>query len=133
VPGARRALPPPLHARLPAEPDSVTEARHLAGDYAASLGAERGSVEGFVSEATSNVVKHAYRDMQPGFMTLDAQVTFQGQLLVSVEDQGGGMRPFAERAGLGLGLALMARLASSLSLERRRDGGTRVVAHFDLR
>jgi anti-sigma regulatory factor (Ser/Thr protein kinase) len=125
-------MPPPLHVTLPAEADSVTEARHLAGDYAESLGAERDAVEGFVSEATSNVVKHAYRGRDPGPVTLDAQVTFGRQLLVIVADEGVGMRPSPDREGLGIGLALMARLAASLSLEHRSTGGIRVSAHFNL-
>src|SRR4051794_40590832 len=115
--GARAAIPPPLNLRVKANPDSVTQLRHEAGEYAFGLGGPREKVETFVSEAVGNAVKHAYRETEPGFVSLEMQATFDGRLLVSIVDKGVGMRPDIRRKGLGFGLALMAAVSSSMSIE----------------
>jgi two-component sensor histidine kinase len=129
---APRIAQAPVRVHLAAEPRSVTRARHTAGDYATSLGADRRSVEVFVSEAVTNAITHAFRDQEPGRITLDMQATFQDQLLLSVSDDGVGIRPDLHNRGLGFGFALMGAMASSVSIEGATSGGTRVVARFPL-
>lgn len=67
-----------------------------------------------VSEALSNVVMHAYVDRaEPGVMRISAGRAGD-RLLVEVEDEGVGIRPRLDSPGGGLGLALIASLASEV-------------------
>jgi len=117
---------------LPVDAGSVTRARHAAGEYSFGVGAPRPDVEAFVSEAVANAVLHAFPAGEEGSITLDAQLTFDGQLLVRVMDDGIGIRPNQGRRGLGFGLALMATVTASLEIERMSRGGTGVFGRFDL-
>lgn len=125
-----RAIPPPLHLVLPAEAASVTEARHVAGEYALTVGGPHAEVEAFVSEAVANAVLHAFPGEREGGIVLDAQLTFDGDLLVRVIDDGIGIGPNQGKRGLGFGLALMATLANSMEIERMPRGGTGVFGRF---
>lgn len=120
----------PLQLELPATPESVTHARHEAGIYAASHGGDREGIEAFVSEAVANAVVHAFRGRPPGSVSVELKPNGNGDLLVSVADNGIGIRPDPDRKGLGFGLALMAALAKSVSIERPTAGGTRIQARF---
>jgi anti-sigma regulatory factor (Ser/Thr protein kinase) len=84
-----------------------------------------------VSEAVSNVVVHSYRDTQRGEFT----VAFEWEdnvLQVTVRDHGCGMQPRMDSPGAGLGLPLIATLASSVSVTEPDDGGTEVSMTFPL-
>src|ERR687889_124836 len=48
-----------------------------------------------VSEACANVVLHAYEG-EPGPLRVEAMITPQAQLFVSVHDEGHGFRPYDE-------------------------------------
>ena len=126
------AIPPPLYLRLPAEPITITELRHAAGEYAANVGADRERIETFVSEAVDNAVRHAFRDEPAGDVVLRIQSTFDDELLVAVVDGGVGIRPDPDRRGLGFGLSVMAALATSLTIEHPAKGGTQVEGRFPL-
>ena len=130
--GTSRAIPPPLHLVLPADAGSVTRARHAAGEYALEVGGPRAEVESFVSEAVANAVLHGFPGEHDGSIVLDAQLTFDGDLLVRVIDDGVGIGPNQGERGLGFGLALMATLANSVEIERMPRGGTGVFGRFEL-
>lgn len=130
--GTTQAIPPPLNLVLPPDAGSVTRARHAAGEYAMRVGGPRAEVESFVSEAVANAVIHAFPGEQEGSVILDAQLTFDGDLLVRVIDDGVGIGPNQGRRGLGFGLALMATLANSVEIERMPRGGTGVFGRFEL-
>ncbi len=130
--GTSRAIPPPLHLVLPADAGSVTEARHAAGEYALRVGGPHPEVEAFVSEAVANAVLHAFPGELDGTILIDAQLTFDGDLLVRVIDDGIGIRPNRGKQGLGFGLALMATLAHSVEIERMPRGGTGVFGRFEV-
>jgi anti-sigma regulatory factor (Ser/Thr protein kinase) len=102
------------------------------GEYALSVGAPRLEVESFVSEAVANAVLHGYSEKRDGTITIDAQLTFDDDLLVRVIDDGAGISPNLGPRGLGFGLALMATLARSVEIERLREGGTGVFGRFDI-
>jgi anti-sigma regulatory factor (Ser/Thr protein kinase) len=82
-----------------------------------------------VSEAVTNVVLHAYRDRDPGRVLLEAAVA-DGLLTIVVTDDGIGMSPRANSPGLGLGLALIRRLAEDVDV--KIDGGTRLLVRLRL-
>jgi signal transduction histidine kinase len=51
-------------------------------------------------------------------------------LVVSVSDEGAGFKPRLNGSESGLGLALMATLAASLTVDRQAGTGTRVSMRF---
>ena len=81
-----------------------------------------------VSEAVTNVVMHAYRNGEPGVVRIFASVG-EGALVVVVSDDGPGMTPRTDSPGIGLGLSLLAKVASTVEIDGDGDG-TRVVLSF---
>jgi len=80
-----------------------------------------GDVKLAVSEAVSNVVRHAYSRCKPGQVIATAHVD-SGQLRIVIADTGGGMAPRSDSPGLGLGLPLMAHLADAINVVRKAAG-----------
>jgi serine/threonine-protein kinase RsbW len=113
----------------------VAAARRAALQAARSAGAEGDVLDAIriaVSEAVSNVVVHGYRGSPDGYFTL-AVDRVDGELRVSVRDGGSGMRPRADSPGAGLGLPLIAGLATSVSVVSPPEGGTEVRMTFPLK
>ncbi len=123
--------PAPLELRLAAVPPSVTEARAAAADYAANAGADPGDVELAVAEAVANAVLHAFPGERTGTVTVRAGLA-DDALMVQVTDDGTGMRPNPDGGGLGLGLALIGRLADSFSVSEPANGGTSLRMSFSI-
>jgi anti-sigma regulatory factor (Ser/Thr protein kinase) len=86
-----------------------------------------------VTEACTNVVRHAYRGEEAGQLEVEAQLD-PGSLAVSVRDWGRGIHPPGNGAGpeIGLGLFLIHSLADELEV-RTAPTGTEVLMQFDLR
>ena len=123
-----------MHLTLPAAAASVPEARRAVVELTERLGASPATVADValaVSEACTNVVMHAYREHErPGVLHVEASAR-EGVLEVVVSDEGGGLRAREDSPGLGMGMALMAAVASSLQLDH--DGAaTRVHLTFEL-
>lgn len=124
-----------MNLTLPAVAASVPEARRQVVALAERVGASSAIVADValaVSEACTNVVLHAYREHEaPGLLHLEAHER-DGMLEVVVADEGGGLHPRDDSPGLGMGMALMAAVASGLQLDH--DGAaTRVHLSFELR
>ena len=124
--GARfaREVPPsagraPLWLELPAAAECIAEARHAVRLWSAGLTPttdERDAIELAVSEAATNVVRHAY----PGSSTrasfrIQADVD-QGRLRLALEDDGVGLGAISTEPGLGIGIPLLGRLAGGVTL-----------------
>ena len=91
-----------------------------------------GSIAVCVSEAMTNVVVHAYRDMDPpGRIDMDAELDGDS-LTIRVRDQGHGLEPRIDSKGLGLGLPLISKFSAASEIATSEDGGTEVVMRFDL-
>lgn len=120
---------------VPATPDNVAELRHAVTALVRRAGAgtrAQGDVALAVGEAFGNVVSHAYPPGDVGPLILDARVS-DGELEIVISDQGRGMRPNPETAGLGLGLPLMSTLAEELTIADGEGGrGTDVRMAFAL-
>jgi serine/threonine-protein kinase RsbW len=87
-----------------------------------------GDVRLAVTEACTNVVRHAYRH-EGG--SIDVAVHAQERALdVTVADTGRGIEPSPDTSGPGLGLALIAALADSLEVERSAGAGSRLTMSF---
>jgi anti-sigma regulatory factor (Ser/Thr protein kinase) len=83
-----------------------------------------------LSEACSNVVTHAYPDVAtPGPIIVEAYHE-EGSFVVIVSDEGVGIAPRTASPGLGLGLALIARLTDRLQIESNGQGGGKLTMAF---
>jgi serine/threonine-protein kinase RsbW len=118
----------------PAVPDSIPAARREVSEFAAATGARQDELDTIrlaVSEAVTNVVRHAYRD---GFGEIHlCACVAGGELWVLVDDEGRGLREPSPAPGLGLGLALIASSAEGFDIFERGGGGTAVRMRFRLR
>jgi hypothetical protein len=77
-----------------------------------------------LSEAVTNVVLHAYWDGEPGRVRVEASMEAELLMLV-VTDDGVGMSPNTQSAGLGMGLVLIERLAEHMEIHSA--GGARLA------
>ena len=123
-----------LELSLPAVPASVRRARVSVAAAAAELGASGRVVDDVrlcVSEAVSNVVRHAY-GTKPG--EVDVAVEHDdGELDVVVQDDGRGLRAtrFRGPAG-GFGLKIIDKLAGRCTITSTQGTGTEVRMTFSL-
>lgn len=123
-----------LNNTYDATPGAVARARSQVADFAAAAGATRDQVDAVrlaVSEAVSNGVLHAYRSA-PG--TIHVQATAEaGELSIRISDDGCGLKPHADRRGLGLGLGLISQVSDDCAIVSRASGGTEIRLRFSLR
>ena len=130
--------PPAWERHVLADPPAVVGAlrRELVA-YARQLGASEDSCDAIalaVSEALTNVVRHAYLGQEPGPIIIEARPEGLDRLLVRVCDEGRGPLPRADSPGLGLGLGVMAQVAEEFSISTRHGRrGTVVTLGFSLR
>jgi stage II sporulation protein AB (anti-sigma F factor) len=125
---------PYLIKSYPAVPASVPRGRHTLTEFAEAAGATREQLDEIklaASEALSNVVLHAYGEERRGRIYMTAAVA-AGELWVLIADDGRGLQPHGETAGLGVGLALIANASDELALVSRASGGTEVRMRFEL-
>jgi stage II sporulation protein AB (anti-sigma F factor) len=112
-----------LELRTHATPAAVPGVRRAVVDFAELHGVGVGpDVALAVSEAITNAVLHAYRDGVAGEVRVVACAE-PTRLVVVVRDYGCGMKPNPDSPGLGLGLAVIGRLATELNIERPDEGG----------
>ena len=128
--------PQALNLSLVAEPESVGIARRAVGELAEGIGVEEpqlGDVKTVVSEASSNVVRHAYPS-GPGTFELEARPV-EGELAVVVRDFGRGMRGRGpmDKPRTPLGLALISLFSNRYEIVRHRRGGTELRITLPLR
>ena len=106
--------------------------RHVLGAFAEALQLPDILIEDMrlaVTEACTNVVRHAYSDGEPG--PVEILIRPEGDsLLVVVSDRGRGLGPSADSSGPGLGLPLIAALSHSFEIEQVPDNGSRLWMSF---
>jgi serine/threonine-protein kinase RsbW/stage II sporulation protein AB (anti-sigma F factor) len=108
---------------LPSAPPSIKRARDAVAELAEVAGAPAGDVRLAVSEAVTNAVVHAFRDRAPGTISVKADID-RGRLVVVVADDGIGMRPNPDSAGLGLGISLITTLSGEARFDSSPNGLT---------
>ena len=117
---------------LPARPENVSVIRHVLGAFAEALRLPDPVVEDMrlaVTEACTNVIRHAYADGKPG--PVEIVIRPVGDMLqVIVSDQGRGLGPSEDTSGPGLGLPLIAALTHSLEIDRASSSGSRLQMSF---
>ncbi|MGZ4167414.1 MAG: ATP-binding protein [Solirubrobacteraceae bacterium] len=124
-----------LNETYEATPGSVAEARSKLADFAAKVGATPSQVDAVrlaASEAMTNSVLHAYGG-SPGLIYVNAAVA-SGELWILISDDGCGLKPRADKPGLGLGLGLglISEVSDDFALVSRATGGTEVRIRFNL-
>jgi anti-sigma regulatory factor (Ser/Thr protein kinase) len=130
---ARRRHRRALDEAYPAVGESVPLARRRLVGFAAAAGADLDQLDAIrlaASEALSNAVQHAYPD-GPGKIDVAAWMVL-GELWILIADDGCGLHADRERAGLGLGLALISQVSDGFVVMERSSGGTEVRMRFDL-
>jgi serine/threonine-protein kinase RsbW len=124
-----------LAARWPADPLALSGIRAAVRQFARSAGAHERTIDDIVlavSEAANNSVIHAFNDHRPrGSITITARVE-KAHLWLEVADDGTGLRPRSDSPGLGLGLAIIARLSAELRITEAPQSGTCVTMRFAL-
>jgi serine/threonine-protein kinase RsbW len=117
---------------LPARPENVAVVRHVLGAFAEALQLPDTVVEDMrlaVTEACTNVVRHAYPGSDPGPIDVVISPNDEGMEII-VSDEGRGMGPSPDKQGPGLGLPLIAALAHSVEIERAPETGSRLAMSF---
>ena len=128
----------PLNVRVRAGADAIRQVRCEVVEYAERLGAREelcDAVRLALSEALTNVVRHAYGEHEQGDMVVEARHDDDDYLAVMVCDEGRGLvpTPREQTPGLGLGLGLMAQMANDFAITSRDDqSGTIVSMRFFL-
>src|ERR1700689_4469891 len=122
-----------FHQTYPAIATSVGSVRADLARFVRGVGlpaATRDAVTLAASEAATNVVVHAYRELgAPGTIEVAAAVAAD-ELWVIVTDNGHGLRPRPDSPGLGLGLAIIAQTADGVDLVRPAAGGLELRMRF---
>ena len=117
---------------LPARPENVSVIRHVLGAFAEALRLPDDLVEDLrlaVTEACTNVVRHAYPPDFPGPVEITI-VPSEEQVSVVVADFGRGIGTSSDTTGPGLGLPLIAAIADEVELQPVPGGGSRVAMTF---
>jgi anti-sigma regulatory factor (Ser/Thr protein kinase) len=120
-----------MGADVPAEPGAIGVLRRTLGEFARRHGAgprlaER--MELAVSEAVTNVVRHAYAAGEPGGVSFAADAE-ERDLQVVVSDCGRGLHEDASH-GAGLGLRIIATVSDDFAVSARPEGGLEVWMRF---
>ena len=122
-----------IRLTLPARAENIALVRHVIGALAESLALPPKTIEDIrlaVTEACTNVVRHAYRD-RPDEGPLEIVVEPENDCLtVVVADRGRGILPNPSSEGPGLGLPLIAALADALEIEHSPQRGSRLSMQF---
>lgn len=125
---------PDLELKLPARAENVAVVRHALGGIAEALDVGEQALADIklaVTEACANVVIHAYDGGDVGPLEV-ATCIDDRTLIVTIRDSGRGIVPQADSPGLGLGLPLIATLATSLELGTSSRDQTEVRMKFRL-
>ena len=117
---------------LPARPENVSVIRHVLGAFAEALRLPDELVEDLrlaVTEACTNVVRHAYSPAHSGPVEISIQ-PLEEYVSVIVSDHGRGIGTSSDTTGPGLGLPLIAAIADDVELQPVPGGGSRVAMTF---
>ena len=117
---------------LPARPENVSVIRHVLGAFAEALRLPDELVEDLrlaVTEACTNVVRHAYPAGAPGAVEISIEPR-EERVRIVVADTGRGIGTSPDTSGPGLGLPLIAAIADSVDLQSAPGGGSRVAMTF---
>jgi len=125
--------PEPGRWTVAATAEQIAVLRAAVSDYALAVGVaddRLADIRLAISEAATNAVIHAYRDRPPGEIRVEAALGDDGELVITVEDDGFGPLPRSDSPGLGLGLPTIASVADGFTLSAGKDAGARLRISF---
>lgn len=130
------ASPSPVRLSLPAQARNVAVVRRALEAIAEEFALPRRLIDDMrlaVTEACTNVVRHAYNDAEgedANAMRVDLLPSEHGMRVI-VEDRGRGLGPSPDARGPGLGLRLIAALTAELEVSHGADDrGSRIAMSF---
>jgi serine/threonine-protein kinase RsbW len=123
------------HWTASAIPEEVRRLRGEVARFAAAAGVTDpplADVKLAISEALTNVVVHSYSEAgAPGPIDVAATVR-DGRLVITIADEGPGLRPRPDSPGAGLGLPIIASVAGGFEIRERDPRGTELRLCFSL-
>lgn len=134
-------MKPDMELTLPARAENIAIVRHALGGLGEAFEVPEEKLSDIrlaVTEACANVVVHAYPNARGpstrrGWGLMEVCATMQEEeLVVTVRDWGGGIRPRSDSPGLGLGLSLIAALAQTVQLGHDQQEHTEVRMTFSI-
>lgn len=129
----RRTPPPPLQVTLDATIRTARVVRARLRDWMTEIGAVTDDISDIVhaiSEFVENAVEHGYAGADvPDGVVVEASLTGDGQLHVSVTDRGQWKDHREGETGRGRGLAMAEALVSHAHIAHGADGTTATVVH----
>jgi serine/threonine-protein kinase RsbW len=126
---------PDVRLTLPARAENVAVVRHMLGAFGASVYLPDELIEDLrlaVTEACTNVVRHAYPAGYPGAVEISIEPRDE-RVRIVVADAGRGIGTSTDTSGPGLGLPLIAAIADTVDLQSAPGGGCRVAMTFSRR
>jgi anti-sigma regulatory factor (Ser/Thr protein kinase) len=126
--------PPDRSFQLPAQPESITAARHRIRQLIEGFGVSALEVQTItlaLSEVVTNSVVHAYPGNAPGPVDIRAWID-DDEVVLAVSDVGRGRSLFRGNSD-GMGLRIVRSLTSAVEVHRVAGGGTEVVMAFSRR
>lgn len=129
-----QATDPSVRLTLSARADQISVVRSVLDALVESLELPAGLAVDMrlaVTEACTNVVRHAYDEDEDGSLELIARVA-PGTIEVEVRDKGRGIGASGDSEGPGLGLPLIAALTDRLDVRHAPGGGSRLTMTFSL-
>ena len=130
-----------MKLRLPAVSENEAVARSIISAFSAQLNPtveELGDLRCAVSEAVTNCIVHAYKDLPNGYVYISARLYDVREISVEISDNGCGIEDVAlartpayttsessERCGMGF--LVMESFTDSLSVKSKRGKGTTVL------
>ncbi len=135
APSERVPMQSVVRLTLPSRPENVALVRHMLDALAGALPMSRSRLDDIrlaVTEACTNVVRHAYRDGEDGPLEVVMR-PHPDDLEIIVSDFGAGAGPSPDVRGPGLGLPLIAALADRLDVSHAPGAGTRLAMAFTVR
>jgi anti-sigma regulatory factor (Ser/Thr protein kinase) len=128
----RSLLTPDFELILPARAENVAVVRHAFGGLGDALEVPDhalADVKLAVTEACTNVVRHAYPEGNPGAVEISIEPR-EERVRIVVADTGRGIGTSSDTSGPGLGLPLIAAIADTVDLQSAPEGGSRMAMTF---
>ena len=116
---------------LPATAENIRIVRHVLGTLAEAFGMPadiRDDLRLAVTEACTNVVRHAYRDGDGRIEVIARPSADAFELIVA--DSGAGISPSGDTQGPGYGLGLISALADRFEIDHAPGQGSRLQMWF---
>ena len=122
-----------LRIEVPAVAERLAEIRRQLACWLEPIGVSSSGIADIVlvvNEACTNCIEHAYRGIDTGPMSVEANVV-RDQVVIDVADRGAWQPPPSEPSTRGRGVAIMRAVSKDVDVQSSSEG-TRVRVTFDV-